>query len=416
MRPTRKGLLGVCAAATVLATVGACSSSGGGAGAKGAGGGAGRMYTIGVLTDVTGPAASANKTSIQGVRAGVVRAADDGYTIRYVVADTGTNPATTLTVAQKMVTRDHVFAVIAASSVTFAASNYLTAHRVPVIGVAQDGPEWATAKNMFSVIGAVQSTKVSDTVGKFFKMQGATTVGAVGYSISPTSSEEAEAAAASSKVAGLKVGYLNAKFPFGSTDVGPLAIAMKSAGVDGFTATTDPNTAYAMISALRGQQVDLKAALLATGYGGDLLQAGPGALNAAQNVFFFIPFEPVEMKTAATRQLQADLRAVGVTTEPTFATYSGYTSLDLLVQGLKGAGSRPTQASLIASLSAIHDFNAGGLYGTHKLDVNDRQNIVFGVDNCFWATRLEGNSFHLVPGADPICGQTIPGRTVSPSS
>ncbi len=30
--------------------------------------------------------------------------------------------------------------------------------------------------------------------------------------------------------------------------------------------------------------------------------------------------------------------------------------------------------------------------------------------------KLEGNSLRLGPGADPIRGQTIPGRTVSPSS
>ena len=94
-----------------------------------------------------------------------------------------TNPATALSAAQKFVTQDHVDAVIAVSSLTFAAAPYLTAHKVPVIGAGEDGPEWTKATNMFSVFGALNTTKVTDTLGKFYKMQGVTTVGAVGYSI-----------------------------------------------------------------------------------------------------------------------------------------------------------------------------------------------------------------------------------------
>jgi hypothetical protein len=67
-------------------------------------------------------------------------------------------------------------------------------------------------------------------------------------------------------------------------------------------------------------------------------------------------------------------------------------------------------------LSGIHHFTAGGLYGTHSLDINDRTGIVSGVDNCYWITQLSGSTFKLVSGADPICGTVIPGKTVSPSS
>ena len=57
-----------------------------------------------------------------------------------------------------------------------------------------------------------------------------------------------------------------------------------------------------------------------------------------------------------------------------------------------------------------------GLFGTHKLDINDRENIVAGADNCLWVTKLEGKSFKVVTGADPICGKVLPGVTVSSSS
>ncbi len=382
----------------------------------GAGSGRAPTYTIGVLTDVTGPASSGNKTSVQGVQAGITWASQNGYHFRYVVGDTQTSPSGALSAAQTLVEQDHAFVVVADSALTFAAASYLTQHDVPVIGAAQDASEWQTSKNMFSVFGALHGNEVATTFGQFFKLEGVTNLGSLGYSISPISSEAAKASAVSAQAAGIRVGYLNASFPFGGTNVQPVALAMKQAGINGFTASVDPNTGFSLITALRQLGVKLKAALLATGYGGDLLQAGPGALQEAQDVYFGLGYEPLEMHTPATQQFAAALRSVGVTGDPTVAEYNTYASVILLVQALQAAGPNPTQASLIAALSGIHDFTAGGLYGTHHLDINNRTSIVSGVDNCEWVTKLSGSTFQLVPGADPICGSVIPGQTVTPSS
>jgi ABC-type branched-subunit amino acid transport system substrate-binding protein len=419
---TSKAVVTTVAALLVAA---GCSSSGGGSGdtastpvggSSSTAAGPLKTVTIGVLQDSTGPAASGNKTAIDGVKAGVVYAQRNGYKIKYVIGDTATNPSTALAAAQKFVTRDHVDAVIAHSAITFAAAPYLTQHKVPVIGAAEDGPEWITSMNMFGVFGAVHTTKVADTTGKLFKLLGVSTVGAIGYSISPSSSEAAKAAIASAKSQGLKEGYLNAAFPFGSTNVEPVALAMKKANVDGFTAATDPNTAFALITSLRNAGANVKAALLATGYGGDVLQAGPGALQAAQNVYFTVGYQPMEMQTTATKQFAADLTSAGISGVPTYAMYNGYASVGLLVRALKENGGNTDDAAIIASLQKIHDWNALGLWGTHKLDINDRENIVGGADNCTWATKLVGEKFQLVQGADPICGEVLEGVTVSPSS
>jgi branched-chain amino acid transport system substrate-binding protein len=292
----------------------------------------------------------------------------------------------------------------------------LTQQHIPVVGVAEDGPEWITSPNMFSVFGPLDLSKVASTTGEVFKKEGATTVGSIGYSVSPSSSESAKAASVSAQAAGLKSGYLNANFPFGSTNVEPEALAMKNAGVNGWTASVDPNTGYALITALKQAGAHIKIALLPTGYGGDVLQAGPGAIQAAQGAYFLSTFEPIEMHTAATEQLSKDMKAVGVKLDPTYAEYAGYTSIALLVDGLKAAGSNPTQADLITALSGIHDFTAAGLFGSHKLDMSQRHNVVVGVDNCYWVTKLKDKTFELVPGQDPICGHVIEGKSVSASS
>lgn len=423
MHRKRKLLVAAAAMAVIAAGCSSSSKSGSSTGttaAPGSGGGTSgggtHTITIGILTDATGLAASGNKTSVQGVQAGAQMAQRAGWNIKYVVGDTQTSPAGALTAAQKMVQEDHVSAVIAVSALAFGGASYLTSQGVPVIGVAEDGPEWISSKNMFSVYGFLDGTKVSSTFGEFMKMEGVTTVGTVGYGISPGSAEAAKGDAISAQEAGLKVGYLNANFPFGSTNVAPIALAMAKNGVDGFTATVDPNTGFALVTALRQAGADLKVALLPTGYGGDLLQAGPGALQSGQGVYFQLSFEPIEMHTQATEQFQADLKAAGVTGEPTYAEYCAYASVAALLEALKATGPNPSHSALVSALDGVKDFNAAGLLGDHHFDLSDRVGTATGVDACSYMVKLEGSAFQLVPNADPICGHEIPGKTVSASS
>ncbi|HZU81174.1 MAG TPA: ABC transporter substrate-binding protein, partial [Acidimicrobiales bacterium] len=360
----------------------ACSSSSSGSG------GGGNTVTIGVLTDLTGPAASSAKTTPTGVKAGVLYAKDHGFTVKYIVRDSQTSPTAILAAAHELVQQDHVLAVLAVSSLTFLASSYLAQQHVPVVGVAEDGPEWVTTPTMFSAYGPVDASKVATTGGEFFKMQGATKIGTLGYNISPQSADSAEATAASAQYAGLQAPYVNASFQFGSTNVEPIALAMKAAGVDGMSASVDPNTGLLLVTALRQVGADIKVALLPTGYGGDLEQAGPGALASAQNVYFISTFQPVEMHTSATQQFQKYLKDVGVDGDPTYAEYAGYTSIALLVDGLQAAGSNPTQAKLVTALSGIHNFDAAGLLGSHTIDFADRTASPTGPGNCEYMTKL----------------------------
>lgn len=414
--PSRsKFLIGAAIAAAVTTAAAGCSSSkshGSAGGAGGSTGGAGTTITVGIITDLTGPAASSAKTTPLGAQAGAVIAAEQGYHLKFVQGDSQTSPAAVLTAAQKLVEQDHVNVVLAVSAVAFGATGYLTRAGVPVVGVAEDGSEWTTSPNMFSAFGFTDASKVGTNFGLFMKSQGVTTVGAVGYGISPSSSDAAKSAAASSQAEGLKVGYLNSNLPFGTTDVAPIALAMKKGGVDGFTADTDPNTNFAMVTALRQAGDNPKVAIFPTGYGGDLLQAGPGAIQQGQGVYFSSTFEPVEMNTSATQQFQRALKAVGVTSDPTYAEYSGYASVALLVAGLKEAGSNHSYSGLISGLSKVTGFNAFGLLGSHSFGMADRAATATGVDDCTYVTKLSGSTFDLVPGADPICGQVIPGKTV----
>jgi branched-chain amino acid transport system substrate-binding protein len=116
------------------------------------------------------------------------------------------------------------------------------------------------------------------------------------------------------------------------------------------------------------------------------------------------------MHTSATDQFVSSLRQVGVTADPTAAEYDGYISVLLLVRALAAAGTNLTQSSLVSALSNTHDFTAGGLFGTEKLDVNNRTGRGSGYLPCAFITRFVGSTFQLVPNADPFCGSIIPGQ------
>jgi branched-chain amino acid transport system substrate-binding protein len=417
-----KNALFACLAAVALVAVGCSSSSKSSSnaptGSAGGSGGSGQTYTLGVITDLTGPIASAGRTTPLGIKAGVGLVNSEGYKIKYIVTDTGSSPAGALTAAQKLVLQDHVFAVLALSGLTFAAAPFLTSHGIPVVGSANDSTEWITSRNMFSVFGTEDYTKVASTFGNFFKDVGATNLASLGYSISPSSSEAAKGAAISAQKAGIKVGYLNANLPFGTTNVGPLVLAMKNAGVDSFVAAIDENAAFLILSAMHQEGVNLKAPLLSVGYGADLTSAGPGAEQAAQKAYFTLSFEPAEMHTAATEKFQKAMQQyAGVTGDPSLSEYVAYAAVDGFVTGLKAAGSKPTQASFINTMLGIRQYNAAGLFGSHSIGfAMDQRGQAQGADNCVWVTQYSGTAFHLVSGADPVCGSIIPGAKVSGSS
>lgn len=420
---------GTCVAAALALTATACGSSktstssttaapsattaAGGSATTGGGTAATQTIKVGVMTDSTGSAASGFTTTEQGIKAGISVAAGKGIKIQYVMADTTSTPAGALAAAQKLVEQDHVFAILEVSSDFYGAAAYVAAQHIPVIGGGFDGPEWSNpaATNLFSAFGSVDYSAVSTTFGDFFKSQGATTVGVLGYGISASSSNAAAGAAISAQHAGLKVGYQNLNFTFGSTDVQPVAIAMKNAGVDAVYAPVVPSTGFALAATLAALGVKTKVILLPTGYGGDLLQS-PAGVQAAQGVDFQTSAATVDLNTPGTQQFQAALNsAAGVTGIPTFAEYEGYIVVAGLTDGLLKAGATPTQASLMTALHADSTFDGFGLFGSHPVDFSKVPSIqgAQGPGNCMYVAKLTGSTFTTITGAGPICGTVIAG-------
>jgi branched-chain amino acid transport system substrate-binding protein len=364
--------------------------------------------TIGVITDVTGPASNTSQFTENGIKAGVALAASEGYKVKYVMADSATNPSAALAAAQKLVQQDNVFAVVGMSAVFFSAAPYLQSHGIPVIGGDYDGSEWLTIPSMFSVFPYEDFTKVSTTIGQLTKMLGGTNLGTLGYSISPSSANTAKAYGLSAEAAGIKAGYVNANVPFGTTNVGPLVLAMKDAGVDSIYPVTDTNTGLAAIVGLRQQGVDLKVPWLAETEG-DLLAGGSESIAQSKGVYMTLLYQPPELNTKATQEIASYLKSgAGITTPPTLNEYMGYLSVDALVDGLKTAGPNASRAQFIQAMEGMTNYTGRGLLGS---PISFAPTGRGDTAPCTYVMQYTGTDFKTIPKAEPYCG-TMTGQKV----
>jgi branched-chain amino acid transport system substrate-binding protein len=409
------------AAVALLATaVAACSSAAAGTPAAG-GTAAPSTIKLGVITDLTGPFSSSFTTSAKGVQAYVdmvnAEGGIDGHKLSYVVADTTSTITGAQTAAQELVQKDGVFAIVDDSAAFSGAETYLLQQGIPAVGGAFDGPEWGDPKNtnLFASTGVIDYNSVNAAVGQFMKAQGVTVCGAVGYP-NATAGPSAVAVVKSCTAAGLKDGYLNTQVPVGSTDVGPIALAIQKAGVNGIILPVVISTGFALLAALKQLGVHLKVAMLSTGYGGDLL-ASPAAVEAGQGYMFSSEGQPIEQNTAATKKMAAALAKVGVTTPPTFAEQEAYMAVAAIAAGLKAAGPNVTQKSFETALRGIHNFNADGLLSPGSVNFSNYSQDAGGAGaaGCIFAATLEGKKFIPVSGT-PLCGKAIPGLTTGAAS
>ncbi|HVW41356.1 MAG TPA: ABC transporter substrate-binding protein [Amycolatopsis sp.] len=413
----RKPLLRILAALVAVFVVAACGGGGSqtkaGAGNQGASGG---EIKLGLLTDLTGPYSSSFKTSEAGLKAYVQMINDEGgingTKLSYVVADTTSTLPGAQTAAQQLVEKEKVFAIVEVSAVYSGAQTYLLRQGIPVAGGGFDGNEWTDPHNtnLFATTGATDYKAVAAVTGQFMKSQGVTTCGSIGYP-NASSGPSAAATVKSCEAAGLKNGYLNTQLPAGSTDVGAVALAMKQAGVDGIDIPVVPNTAFALVAALKQAGVNLKVVLLPTGYGSDLL-ASPPTVQASQGFLFQSVGQPVEANTPATQKQVAALAKVGVTSSPTFAQQESYIAGATVAAGLRAAGANPTQKTFTDALRKVHDFDADGLLAPGKVDFSNFTQVPSGAGaaGCIFAARVQGDKFVPVDGL-PICGGAVPGLT-----
>jgi ABC-type branched-subunit amino acid transport system substrate-binding protein len=377
---------------------------------------------IGFLYSKTGVASATSGDSDVGCKARVGREnAAGGVNGRKIdvsfVDDQSSNA--NLTGAQDLVQNQHVFMVVNDSAFAFLTYHFLEDQGVPLIGGGYDGTYYGEPGNegIISAFGnaAPVNGVAYDTVTKLAKAQGATKMASIGYGISPSSTAAAVANGKyASPAAGLKSVYTNTTVDFGSTDVSPIVLGIKNAGADAAYYAMNANTNLAIAQGLVQNGVKMKAELMATGYGQQLLDE-PSSAQIGPEVFFTQGWTPVELKTKATKQLQADLKKYSnFTGVPDFGIYTGYLDCDLAITGLKQQGKDLDQSTYVSDLRKLGKVNPAGLECT-DLDISVEGYGKPATTSCQYAMYVKDGKFAILKpkgGGDFWTGKLV-GKSVT---
>ncbi len=371
--------------------------------------------TIAYITSLTGPGASEDAGTQSGFLARIdlqnAEGGVNGHKLVPLVIDDQTSPSEISTAVQDAISKG-AFGIVSQSPVFFIAAKYPQQAGIPVTGSYSDGPEWGEQPytNMFSSDHGSVDPKypVNTLVGGFLKSHGGTVIATYGYGISPQSAASARGAAEAFKSAGGKIGVEDLSVPIGGTNFTTAALTAKQAGVNAMTPSMDNNSNFALATSLEQAGVKLKATLFATGYEPDVIKSP--AWSSLQGDYFLSAFRPWSLPNAGTKQMQAAMEKYAHFSKTQFATYgqvNSWAGADLMIQGIKMAGTNPTHAAVIKDLRSIKAYNANGL-----LPITVNYSTVFGHDppTCSWIVKAEKTGFVPV-SSKPFCGHDIAGTS-----
>ncbi len=396
-------------ATTALATVGGAAVPGADEGITK------KAIKIGFIYPATGVAASISASALGGFEARVDRQnAAGGINGRKIVvvsrddASSGAN----LTAAQDLVENEHVFAVVNASPFAFLSYRWLLEHGVPMIGNGADGTYYQQQGNEDILSSAGNGLPFGDstydTVARAMKKLGVKKAAVLAYGAASSSVATAKAFMSFAVPGvGLDPVYTNTSVDFGSSDVGPLVLGIKNSGADGVYLPMAAATNIAVAQGLQQNGVDMKATVLATGYGQDFLDS-PAAKVLPSSAIFAAPGKPVELKDAATKRFQSDLKKYAkVTGVPDFGQYSGYEIGDFTVVSLQKAGNPPTRQGLIDGSHSIRSYDAAGL-ACAPVDVSLAGRGKTPAKTCGYFVQIKNGKFVPYPkSGKPITGKLV---------
>jgi len=365
-----------------------------------------KEITVGYIYSGTGVAASTGKNADKAFQARIDRqnasGGVNGRKIKTVMIDDASSGAN-LTAAQDLVTNRNAFVVVNNSAFAFLSYRYLLDKGVPIVGGGYDGSYYGKPGNesIISALNAPYAGLASDGIARIMKRLGGTKTATLAYGASASSTASAttlQQYAVPSQ--GLQAVYTNTSVDFGTSDVGPLVLGIKNSGADAAYLPLVAASNAAVIQGLQQNGVKMKALVMPTGYGQDLLDSPLASLLGPEDVFT-TAFAPVELKTKATKQFQADLKKyAGLTGVPDFAQYMGYATGELTILGLQHAGATPTRQGFVDGLRKLGSYDVAGLACT-AIDFSAEHYGKFPVDTCGYYVSVKNGKFVVGNGGKP---------------
>ena len=402
----------VLAVALGIASVGVVSASAG-AQATSEPGVTDKAIKIGMIFSETGVASSAFKNTGKAFQARIDRQnAAGGVHGRKIEAEiVDDQSANNLTAAKDLVENRSVFMVVNDSSFGFLTYRYLVDAGVPVIGGGFDGTYYSEPGNesIVSVLGNVSADPelTSMIFANAMKKKGATKVAALAYAASPASVNSAKAFQKYSvPEAGMEEVYTNTSVDFGSSDVGPLVLGIANSGADAVQLPMQSSTNMAVVLGLKQANHPMKANIIATGYGQDVLDS-PAAQVLGPNDLFFLQYKPADIKDKAVKQFRGDLKKyASFTGVPDYGMYQGYLAADLLILGLEGAGENPTRQGFVDGLRDAGTWDGAGL-SCRPIDISLENYGKVPSENCAYYSYVKDGKFVTAFGGKPIVGKLV---------
>ncbi|HLM17758.1 MAG TPA: ABC transporter substrate-binding protein [Acidimicrobiia bacterium] len=318
-----------------------------------------------------------------------------------------------LTGAKDLVENRKVYAVVNNSSFAFLSYRYLKDKGVPLIGGGFDGTYYSEKgnENIISAGGngspppaGIIFTNGTDVAKKL----GATKIGSIGYGISPSSTGVAkDTQKYAAKASGLDPVYLNTAVDFGTTDVGPIVLGLKNAGADAVYLPLDGNTNLAIAQGLRQNGVEMKAVLMASGYGQAMLDSPITKTLDSREVVSQV-YKPAELKSdPAVKKFRADLKKYAdITGVPDYGAYTGYIACDMAITGIELAGKNPTQQGFIDGLHKLGTYKAADLTCA-PVDISLENFGKTPAESCQYFVTFKNGKFVVMNKGKPIIGEIV---------
>jgi hypothetical protein len=112
---------------------------------------------------------------------------------------------------------------------------------------------------------------------------------------------------------------------------------------------------------------------------------------------FLASNKPVELKDAATKKFQADLKKyAGITGVPDYGMYTGYILADYTIAAMKAAGKDLTRQAFVDGGHGIGKYDQAGL-ACQPVDVSVGGLGRVPPTSCGWALKLVDDKFQLFP-------------------
>jgi branched-chain amino acid transport system substrate-binding protein len=321
---------------------------------------------VGSIANISGPLSSDFAPVVNGVEAYFSMVNAEGgvagrkLKLAYQTDDQGSS-TTDLTVAQKLVEQDHVFAVVGVGTPFFGGASYLAAQGVPTFGYAVS-TDWQDKPSLFADYGSVLCFKCGAPGDAYLAQQlGAQSVAVVAYGV-PQSAAACQAAVNGMRQFGLNVSFTDLAFPFGSDPTADV-LQMKSHNVDLLFTCLDVTGNVAFAKAIDQNGLTMNQVWF-NGYDRGTLKQYASLMNGVYLGIQHVPFEAALAYPGVYSGMDSYIREMqkyqpGYTYNET--ALDGWIAADQFVTGLRAVGRNLTQKKLVSAINSETAYNGDSL-------------------------------------------------------